>query len=301
MRISPDIILEKEKLKNKLNIWKIITLLLLIVLFSTLFANNDNVSSSEYIARINITGLIEEDSKRAEKIRRIADNKRIKAVLIKINSGGGTTYGSEELYNALKYVADKKPTISLIGTMAASGGYLAALASNTICAGKMSITGSIGTLMQSFNTKEMLEKLGIKTKSYKSSEYKNAPSIFEDTTPEIDKAIYSTLIDSYETFREIVRERRNLNEEELNAIADGKIFTGNQALNNKLIDFIGEEEEAINYLIKNQKIKSKIKIKTVKINSNREFLGDYLPTEELKSLLNNFLTSKFFVKFDLST
>jgi len=247
-------------LKNKVHKWKNIALLLgifaTIILFKSIFGTglNKGPIDSDFIANIKIEGVIFEDEHRSEVLAKLAEEKSVKAVIIDINSPGGGIVGSEMLYHDLRKIAEQKPIVVVMESVAASGAYMAAIASDHIIAYNGTLTGSIGVLMESPEVTELAQKIGVKLNSFKSSPLKASPSPFEKTSPLVQKVVMSSINDSYQFFSGLVKERRanRLNPKLINEALDGRVFTGRQALQVGLIDQIGGREEALAYLADNK-------------------------------------------------
>ena len=239
-------------LRDKLQWSHRIIILLSIVLLFFIFKSGDatisqDVSIRPYIAKIVVSGEISEDDYRSEVLKKILANDKIKAIIVVINSPGGTIVGSEIIYNELRRISLKKPMVVVMNSLAASGGYMASLASDHIIAHNGTLTGSIGVLMQSYEITGLAEKVGVKFQNYKSSVLKGSPSLFEKTNKSVDDAINQSIQDSYEFFADLVRQRRGA--KLLSPISlDGRVLTGRQALKLGLIDEIGGGEDAIAYL-----------------------------------------------------
>src|SRR5262249_2092064 len=148
----------------------------------------------------------------------------------------------------------KKPVVAVVGTMAASGAYVAALGADHIIARQTSLVGSIGVLFQIPNVSNLLDKVRVKMEEIKSSPLKAAPNGLEPTSPEARAAIAVLVADSYDGFKALVKDRRGMTDEQLAAIDDGRVFTGRQGLNLKLVDAIGGEREAIAWLETEKKV-----------------------------------------------
>jgi protease-4 len=148
----------------------------------------------------------------------------------------------------------EKPTVVVVDGLAASGGYIVALAGDHIVAMETSLVGSIGVIFQYPNFSELLKTIGVKVESIKSSPLKAEPSGFEPTSPEARKAIEDIVLDSYEWFRALVKKRRGLDDEGLKQVADGRVFTGRQGIALKLVDQLGDERTAIAWLAKEKNI-----------------------------------------------
>ena len=200
--------------------------------------------TGRHIARVHISGAIIDDPARDAFLREIEENEDVAAVIFRINSPGGTTTGSEVLYQSIRDIAEKKPTVAVLGEVAASGGYIAAIAADHLIARGNSITGSIGVILEYPNVSDLMDRLGVEMETIRSSELKSGISPFRDPTPESRAAEEALIADAHQWFRGLVGERRNLSGTELENVSDGRVFTGRLALKHKLIDAIGGESEA---------------------------------------------------------
>ncbi len=269
-------------LKDKVHKWKNVALLLATfsVLLGIRFIFGGGLSDSfvegDYIANIKIEGVIFEDDFRSDVLKKITEEKSIKAVIINIDSPGGGIVGSEILFNDLRAIVAAKPTVVLMGSLAASGGYMASVASDYIIAHNGTLTGSIGVLMESPEVTELANKIGIKFNTYKSSPLKGSPSPFEKGNPVVDRVIKESINDSYQFFADLVRERRGekINKKLDAIIFDGRVFTGRQALQAGLIDEIGGKEEALSYLSGKKIDIKKLPVKEVKITKQEDKFFD---------------------------
>ncbi|MGA1803242.1 signal peptide peptidase SppA [Rhizobium sp. HT1-10] len=244
-------IADRRQLRRKLGFWRIVAVLLLIGLGFALyrFAGGDlGADKGPQVARVAVTGLIQDDKELLERLKKIEDDDRVKALVVSISSTGGTTYGGERIFKAIRAVAAKKPVVSDIRTVAASAGYMVATAGDDIVAGEASITGSIGVLLQYPQVKTLLDKLGVSMESIKSSPMKAEPSPFNPPSDETKAMINNMVMDSYGWFVDLVAERRKLPREQVLKLADGSIFTGRQALANKLVDSLGGDDAIRAYL-----------------------------------------------------
>jgi protease-4 len=244
-------IADRRQLRRKLSFWRIAALVLLVGIGFSLYRfgfADEGSSARAHVARVKITGLIQDSDELLERLERIAESPNAKALIVSISSPGGTTYGGERLFKALREVAEKKPVVSDIRTLAASAGYMIATAGDTIVAGESSITGSIGVIFQYPQVAEMMDKLGVSLEEIKSAPLKAEPSPFHAASPEAQAMIRSMVMDSYDWFVDLVAERRQLPREEALRLADGSIFTGRQALSAKLVDTLGGDREIRAYL-----------------------------------------------------
>ena len=207
----------------------------------------------DYVARIKVEGLIRDNRERVDAIEKLSRS-RASAVIVHIDSPGGTTAGSQELYDALRVLQAKKPMVIVVDGLAASGAYIAALAGDHIIAHDTSLVGSIGVLFQYPNFTDALKTLGVKMESIKSSPLKAAPNGFEPTSPEARAAIEAIVLDSYAWFKNLVKGRRHLDDTQLAAVSDGRVFTGRQGVGLKLVDDLGNEQTARGWLAKEKNV-----------------------------------------------
>jgi protease IV len=271
MSLDADQIVDRRRMRRKLTFWRVLAVVLaigVVIALGSALRSPDMLTSATTagsIARISITGLIRSDQERVTALTRLG-NSQAKAVVVHINSPGGTTAGSEELHHALVALKNKKPTVVVVDGLAASGGYIAAIAGDHIVAQETSLVGSIGVLFQFPNVGELLTKLGVTMEEVKSSPLKAAPNGFEPTSPEARAAIAALVKDSYDWFRDLVKSRRQLDDAGLDAVADGRVFTGRQGVPLKLVDEIGDEETAIAWLAKEKNVDPKTPVRDYQLH-----------------------------------
>jgi protease-4 len=229
-------------------------------------------AGGDYIARIKITGLIRNDEERVDALEKLAKS-GVKGVVVHIDSPGGTTAGSEQLHNSLRLVAAAKPMVVVVDGLAASGGYIAAMSAEHIVAQQTSLVGSIGVLFQYPNFSEVLKTIGVKVEEIKSSPLKAAPNGFEPTSPEARAAIEALVKDSYAWFRDMVKDRRKMDDELLQRVADGRVFTGRQGVELKLVDELGNEKTAVDWLTKEKGLKPDTPVRDWDLKSRFGDLG----------------------------
>ena len=243
MPLQADHLVDRRRLKRRLAAWRLGTLAAVLALI-VLGLERVGVLGRDYVARLDIEGVITEDLERDEALERVAGDRRAKALIVRINSPGGTVVGGEALYRRLRLVSEAKPVVAVMGEIATSAGYLIALGSDRIIGRQGTITGSIGVILQTANITGLLDTLGIKTEAIRSAPLKARPSPLEEMSPEVREAVERVVQDMYGMFVGIVQERRNLSQEQVMEVSDGRIFTGRQAIENGLIDAIGSESDA---------------------------------------------------------
>lgn len=255
MSFDPDQIIDRRRLKRRITVWRtaaiVVIVLLLFLLIQQVFGT---LIHGNHVAWLDVRGLIVENRDRQKSLDNLTSNDRARALIVYIDSPGGTTYGGEDLYRTLRKVADHKPVIAVIGTLGTSAGYLVALASERIYARPTSITGSIGVLMETAEISKLLDRIGVSTDTIKSSEFKSTPSPLQPMTQTGRAVVQAVIDDSHNWFIEILAERRNLKVDRARTLGDGRVYTGRQALDVGLIDELGAVADARRWLETQHKI-----------------------------------------------
>jgi protease IV len=270
MSLNSDLMVDRRKLRRQLTFWRVLAVLIAVAaLIAAGIAFGGGIRGSQaHVARIRIDGLITGNQTTIDLMRR-AEKDSAKAVILRINSGGGTTAGSEALYTEVRRLAAKKPVIAVIDSVGASGAYMTAMGADRIIASGSAVVGSIGVIAQIPNVSELLGKIGVKIEAVRSSPLKAMPNGIEPTTPEARVALEATVKDTYAWFKDLVRDRRKLEGDALDKITDGRVFTGRQAIGLKLIDALGDERDALEWLQKEKGIDKTLKIRAYSPSNNR--------------------------------
>jgi protease-4 len=265
MSLDADLIVDRRRMRRKLTFWRVIAIGVIVLAVAGAAALGSNRAGftgvRPYIARVTIEGLIRGDRDRVQAIDRLTRSSLARAVIVHVDSPGGTTAGSEQLYDSLTRLRDKKPVVIVVDSLAASGAYITALAGDHIVAQQTSLVGSIGVLFQYPNFAELLDKIGVKVEGVKSSPLKASPNGFEPTSPEAKAALESIIKDSYAWFKGLVQDRRHLSDSELQTVSDGRVFTGHQAIGLKLVDELGDERAALAWLAKEKNVDAKLPVR----------------------------------------
>ena len=270
MSLDADLIVDRRRMRRKLTFWRVVAIGVIVLAVAGVAALGSNRAGftgvRPYIARVTIEGLIRGDRDRVQAIDRLTRSSLARAVIVHVDSPGGTTAGSEQLYDSLSRLRDKKPLVIVVDSLAASGAYITALAGDHIVAQQTSLVGSIGVLFQYPNFAELLDKIGVKVEGVKSSPLKAAPNGFEPTSPEATAALESIIKDSYAWFKGLVQDRRHLSDSELQTVSDGRVFTGHQAIGLKLIDELGDERTALAWLAKEKNVDAKLPVRDYELH-----------------------------------
>ncbi|EHK59282.1 signal peptide peptidase SppA [Allomesorhizobium alhagi] len=252
MAYRADDLIDRRRLRRKLTFWRIAALVIAALAIAAasawIYGDEFGGTAVDHVAKIEIEGTITEDQDLLELLDNVRKSSTVKGVILSIDSPGGTTAGGEAIFDAVRRLAAEKPVVAQVGTLAASAGYMIASASDHIVARQSSIVGSIGVLVQFPDLTGLMEKVGIGLEEIKSSPLKAEPSPFNPTTEEERAMLRAMILDSYDWFVGLVAERRPLSRAEVLTLADGSVFTGRQALEKKLVDSLGGEREAANWL-----------------------------------------------------
>ncbi len=245
--------------------------------------------SEPKVGLVEIEGSISSSEKVVRWIKRLQDDPSVKAVVVKVNSPGGGIVPSQEIYFALRRLAERKPLVAYMGSVAASGGLYVSLAADTIVAAPGTATGSIGVIMWMPVVKGAMEKLGLDVEVYKSAAHKDITSPFRKRTPQEDSLLQSLIADMFQQFVETVAQRRGLPTDSVLKLADGRLFTGRQALKAGLVDKLGDFTEAV------ETAKRMAGLKRVKLLKPRKksLLEELLYPEDAEGLLGKLLVPRF--------
>ncbi|MBQ7256901.1 MAG: signal peptide peptidase SppA [Abditibacteriota bacterium] len=259
-------------------------------------------SSSDYIAVVHIEGEmltgesdlgffggtgISYSGSVSKLIKKAADDKKAKAILLKINSPGGTPVAAEEIGEAIGYAKAKKPVWTSIGDLGASAAYWVSSQTNKIYVYKTTLTGSIGVIMQGVDYSKLMDKIGVSSKVIKSGKYKDIGSGSRPMTDEERRLLQAMLDSTYNVFIDTVAEGRGMPREQVKQLAEGMIYTGPQAVNNKLADKVGSYETCLDDLAKEVNMK-----KPVTKDMGKGDFWSQIMEQDLKNLLNIYLINQ---------
>jgi protease IV len=250
-----EVIVDRRQLKRRLFRWRILAILAVLLALGALFwSGGDFKKHFDHIARIHIDGLITGDEATLKLLDDLAKSTRVKGVIIRIDSPGGTTAGSEAIYEKIRIIAKDKPVVAVMDTVAASGGYITAIAADYIVARGNTITGSIGVIFSFPEVSKLLDTLGIRMEEIKSGELKAEPTPYKPMSDRVRQVSNDLVQESFAWFTNLVVERRKLSAERVKVLADGRVYTGRQAVTEKLIDALGGEEVALDWLQTQRKL-----------------------------------------------
>ena len=290
MSYNPDALLDRRRLKRRLRFWQGITLFITLAGMLMILESQGELFRGDRIARLHIEGIIVRDNARSQTLAELARDSSIQAVIVHIDSPGGSVVGGEDLYNGLRDISAQKPVAAVMGTLATSAAYMTSIAADRVWARESTVTGSIGVILQSANVTELLNRIGVEPVTIKSSELKGSPSPLEPLTEGAREATQDVVQDLYSFFVDIVLARRPLEADRVRQLADGRVFSGRQAVANGLIDAIGVEKDAVFWLTSERDIPTGLPIQTVPERHKDKGLLERLVELSGKSLFPNALT-----------
>jgi len=270
--------------------WRVTAIVVAVALVATAVGRFSGATSQSYIARLEIEQIIVNDPDRLEAIDAIADNSNIKALMVAINSPGGTVVGGEALYHALVRASKNIPVVAVMSDLATSAGYMIAIASDHIVAREGTITGSIGVLFQTAEITDLLAKLGVAVEAVKSGPLKAEPSPFNKLSPAVRQATQKLVDDMFEMFVGMVADQRKMTPSQVRSLADGRVFTGRMALKEGLIDAIGGEREALQWLTEKKGLAKDLPVRKLKIKRDVETWLENMSSLARKTVLSERLT-----------
>jgi protease-4 len=282
MALEVDLLLDRRRLKRRLILWRTLAVVACVIGVLAVLRGAGLTGGGAHVARLSVTGIITEDRKLLEAVRAAGKDKSVKALIVYIDSPGGSVSGGESLYRAIKFVAEKKPVVAVMGGLAASAGYMIAMPANQVFASEATVTGSIGVIMETGEVSGLLGKLGITAEALTSGPLKDQPSLTRPLTPEGREALRAIVLDLYDQFVGMVATGRHMEPDAVRALADGRAYSGRQALKLGLIDAIGDEQDARAWLAKVKGLSADLPVEDV---STTTFAGKML-TSEVSPLLD---------------
>jgi protease IV len=276
MALDAESVVDRRRLKRRLTAWRIAAVGLGLLFFGALLLGDQGAGGPAgilpHVARVTVSGIITDDRKMNELIDKVAKATQVKAVILDINSPGGTTTGGEALYDAVRRLSEKKPVVAVCGTLATSAAYIVALAADRIFVYGNTITGSVGVIFQWAEVTELLHILGIKVEEVKSGPLKAVPSPFAPADERARQVTEDMVQDAKVWFVDLVGKRRDIRPDSIPGLTEGRIYSGRQAVEFKLADEIGDEKAAMNWLTKERQVPAGLKI------------VDWKPTQESPGL-----------------
>jgi protease-4 len=226
--------------------WFVVLGIVLLLAANTLLPEWD-LSGEDKVAVVRVEGVILDPQQTVRDLKRFGESPSVKAIVLRIDSPGGGVVPAQEIYDAVRRVRAKhsKTVVASMGTVAASGGYYIAAATDRIMANPGTLTGSIGVIMELANVEGLLKKIGVESVVVKSGEHKDLGSPFRQMKEQERRILQDVIEDVHAQFIEAVAEGRSLTVADVRPLADGRIFTGRQAKAERLVDELGDLEDAV--------------------------------------------------------
>ncbi len=276
--------------------WRFISILLLISLVFVVFfqveminkANKDiRIHKVNHIAHVKIQGVVYQNKALLKVLKAIEKENSVKGLILEINTPGGGVVAAEIIYNHIKRIKKKKPIIASVSTLATSAGYLIASATDRIYAHKTSIIGSIGVLMQWPDFKDLLDNVGIKSKTLRSGKFKALPNPAEDTPAYVIEDLQNKIDEMHTWFVDIVTKERSIPLSKIPAMTDGRVFTGMTSIKMGLIDAIGNMDDGVEWLKEQKQLEEDMEVITYETDEDA-LRNDF----SFKNFLISFITKK---------
>jgi protease IV len=268
MSLETDLLLDRRRLKRRLFLWRgFAVLAVLAAVLVALRGNGDLRFVGSHVARLTVTGIITADRKLDREVAKLADDDRAKALLVLVDSPGGSVAGGQALHDAIGQVAAKKPVVVVMGGTAASAGYMISVPAAQIFAQESTLTGSIGVLLETGDISGLLKSVGINVEPLVSGPLKDQPSFVKPLSPEGRRVLQGLVSDMYDQFVDMVARGRHMDAARVRELADGRPYTGRQALKLGLVDAIGGEQDARQWLAQAKGISADLPIEDVSSGS----------------------------------
>ena len=282
MTLETDLLIDRRRLKRRLFVWRIVAVLSVVVA-ALLLANPRGLpgGASDYVARVTIEGVITSDRKPAKALETVLNDPAARALVLVVNSPGGAVSAGETLHELIGRIATVKPVVAVMGATAASAGYMISLPAARIFAHESTLTGSIGVLLQTGEVSGLLRWLGITDETLTSGPLKNQPSLTRPMSEQGRAVMQGIIDDLFEQFVAMVAKGRHMEPARVRELADGRAYTGRQALKLGLIDAIGNETDARAWLAAEKAIAVTLPARDIR----SETLRDRLFGDETEGLL----------------
>lgn len=233
--------------------------------------SSDSMGFAPYIAKVRVSGPILNADDVLDQLKMVEEDKAAKGLLVVVDSPGGAVVPSESIYNAVKRISADRPVAVSMQSLAASGGYMVACAADRIYAYDSTLTGSIGVIMQSASVTGLLDKLGVTPQVIKSGQFKDAGSPFREMSSADREYFQALIMDLRNQFVQLVAQGRRLPMEKVSELADGRVFTGREAQRLGLVDAIGDEEDAAQWLRSQARLPKDAEVKEMDSTQTRLF------------------------------
>src|SRR5690242_2461211 len=267
MSLETDLLLDRRRLKRRLFFWRSFAVLAVLAVVLVALRGSNPWFIGSHVARLTVSGVITADRKLDREVAKIADDARAKALLVLVDSPGGSVGGGQALHNAIARVAAKKPVVVVMGGTAASAGYMIAVPATRIFAQESTLTGSIGVLLETGDISGLLKSIGVSADPIVSGPLKDQPSFVKPLSSEGRQMLQGLVMDMYDQFVDMVAQGRHMDTGRVRELADGRPYTGRQAMKLGLVDAIGGEQDARQWLAQAKGISADLPVEDVSSGS----------------------------------
>ncbi len=267
--LEADLLLDRRRLKRRLVFWRLLAVLALlgVVAYAVASRGGAAIPGRRHVTRVTVNGVITSNRRLLEAVSALAKDANVAAVVLTVDSPGGSVAGGESLHDALARVAQVKPVVTVMEGTAASAGYMISLPAARIFASAATLTGSIGVILETGNAAGLLDKLGLSAEAIISGPLKDQPSFTHGLSPAGRDYLQKLVGDLFGQFVTMVAQARRIDEPQVRVLADGRAYTGRQALALGLVDEIGGEPEARAWLEKERRVGADLPIEDLKFGS----------------------------------
>ena len=264
MSLETDLLLDRRRLKRRLFFWRGAAVLAVVLAVLAALRGPEGLGvDSAHVERLTVSGIITENRKLTEAVAKLADRDGVRALIVVIDSPGGSVAGGESLHDAIALVAAKKPVVAVMGGVAASAGYMIALPTQRIFARDATITGSIGVILQTGEASGLMKTLGLTAEAITSGPLKDQPSFSHPLSEQGRNVLQGLVLDMYDQFVRMVAAGRRMDPARVRELGDGRAYTGRQALALGLVDAIGGERDARAWLAEAKGVSAKLPVSDV--------------------------------------
>ena len=279
MTLETDLLLDRHRLKRRLLFWRSFAILAVLVAVLVAVRGSGFGIARDHVAQLSVSGLITENDRLTHAVEKLADDPSVKALIVRVDSPGGSVAGGESLHDAIADVAAKKPVVVCMGALGASAAYMISVPATRIYAHEGTLTGSIGVLLEAPEFAGLLSKIGVDVQTIVSGPLKNQPSLTAPLSPQGEQVLQGLVMDMYGQFVAMVAAGRHMDPAKVRQLGDGRAYTGAQALRLGLIDAIGGEHDAREWLARNKGVPMSLPVEDVSTESfaERTFSGTLGP------------------------
>lgn len=276
MSVDPDLMVDRLRLRRRLLFWRVAAVAAFVLALTGVggrsLLQGGTLTARPHLVRVRVTGVIGSDvSRQVALIDQAAENRAVRGMILDVDSPGGAVSGGEALHDAVARFAARKPVAVAMGGTAASAGYMISVPAQRLFATRSTLTGSIGVIMEAPDVSSLLDKVGVKVDQLVSGPMKGQPSAVQPLSPEGRQMLQGLVADLFDQFVTMVAQGRHMPVERVRALADGRPYTGRQALALGLIDQIGGEREAKAWLASRLHLPPTVPVEELKVAGPRDW------------------------------